>query len=121
MKADVGKWVVVVLLGILASGCSSIRARTETLHQGWMVYPGVRQDIKELDEVFSGERPESAWVNGLVASMLVLDLPFSTVFDTFVLPYDLNRVYTRKASGDTRESSDAPRAGTPKSKEPEER
>ncbi len=29
----------------------------------------------------------------MIATLLVLDLPFSTVFDTVVAPYDLYRIY----------------------------
>lgn len=105
MKVDVGKWAVIVLVIALAAGCSSIRARTEILENEWAVYPGVRQDAKEIGEIFGGERSASAWLNGLVASVLIFDLPFSAVFDTFVLPYDWHRVRNPSASGETRDSS----------------
>jgi len=94
MKADVGKWTAIVLLSTLAAGCSSIRARTEILDHEWAVYPGVRQDVKEMGDIFGGERPAPGWLNGLVTSILIFDLPFSAVFDTFVLPYDIYRVRT---------------------------
>jgi uncharacterized protein YceK len=122
MKADVVKWVVIVLLSVLASGCSSIRARTGTLdNKEWTVYPGIRQDMKEMGDVFSGERPGRGWLNGLVASILVLDLPFSAVFDTMAVPYDLYRIYTPKASGEARESSRRPSDQQAKDQEPERR
>jgi uncharacterized protein YceK len=112
MKADVGKWTVIVLLSALAAGCSSIRARTEVLDNEWTVYPGVRQDVKEMGEIFGGERPASGWLNGLVTSILIFDLPFSAIFDTFVLPYDVYRVRTPSASeaatGDASTESPAP-------------
>jgi uncharacterized protein YceK len=108
MKANVGKWGIIVLLSVLSSGCSSIRARTETLDKEWTVYPGVQQDVKEMGEIFSGQRPEPGWINGMVASILIFDLPFSAVFDTIVAPYDLYRIYTPKASGETREWSKGP-------------
>ena len=104
MKADFGKWGIIVLLSVLGSGCSSIRARTETLDKEWTVYPGVQQDAKEVGEIFSGERPKPGWINGLVASILIVDLPFSVVFDTIAAPYDLYRIYTPKVSGEARES-----------------
>jgi uncharacterized protein YceK len=100
MKADVGKWAAIVFLSVLVSGCSSIRARTEILDdKEWTVYPGVRQDVKEMGDVFSGERPGRRWLNGVVASILVLDLPFSAVFDTMAAPYDWYRIRNPKASG----------------------
>lgn len=98
MKANIGKWAVIVLLGVLATGCSSIRARTETLESEWKIYPGVRQDMKEMGEIFRGERPRSAWLNGLVTFMLIVDLPFSSIFDTFALPYDLSHIPNPRTS-----------------------
>jgi uncharacterized protein YceK len=97
MKADVGKWAGIVLLSVLAAGCSSIRARTETPESEWKTYPGVRQDVKEMSEIFRGERLQPAWLNGLVTFMLIVDLPFSSVFDTFALPYDLNYVVNSRS------------------------
>jgi len=111
MKADVGKWTVIVLLSALAAGCSSIRARTEILDNEWAVYPGVRQDVREMDDIFSGKRPASGWLNGLVTSILIFDLPFSAVFDTFALPYDIYRVRTPQkfeAARDLSRESPAP-------------
>lgn len=105
MKSDIGRWAVVILISILMFGCSSIRARTETSDKEWKVYPGLQQDIKETRELFSGERLEPDWVKGLIATMLIADLPFSAVFDTLVAPYDLYRIYTPKNSGKVNESS----------------
>ncbi len=104
MKADVGKWGIICLLTVL-SGCSSIRARTEILQKEWTVYPGVKQDVKEMDEIFSGQRQKPGWVNGMVASILVFDLPFSAIFDTVAAPYDLYRIYTPTSSVQMPQSS----------------
>lgn len=92
MKADIGKWTIIVLSSMLATGCSSIRARTETAASAWKIYPGVRQDVKEIAGIVRGESPQSAWLDVLVASILIVDLPFSTLFDTVALPYDLTRM-----------------------------
>lgn len=98
MKSDIGRQAVVVFLSIFMSGCSSIRARNEIPDQEWTVYPGVQQDVKEMGQLFSsGERPEPTWVKGLITSILIVDLPFSTVFDTVVAPYDLYLIYNPKA------------------------
>ena len=77
-------------------GCSSIRARTETPDKEWTVYPGIQLDVNETGELFSGKRSEPDWVKGLIAVILIADLPFSTVFDTVAVPYDLYRIYTPK-------------------------
>ena len=108
MKSDIGIWAVVVLMSFLMFGCSSIRARTETPDKEWTVYPGIQQDVKETGELFSGERSEPDWIKGLIAAILIVDLPFSIVFDTVVAPYDLYRVYTPKYFGEVSESSRPP-------------
>jgi uncharacterized protein YceK len=105
MKSDIGIWSVVVLMSILMIGCSSIRARTETPDKEWTVYPGIQLDVKETGELFSSESPEPDWIKGVVAVILIADLPFSAVFDTFVAPYDLYRIYTPECSGEGRELS----------------
>lgn len=117
MKADLGKWAVVVFVTALTAGCSSIRARTEILENEWMVYPGVRQDVKEMSDIFGGERSAPGWLNGLVTTVLVFDLPFSALFDTFVLPYDLHRSRSTSASEMSDDSS--PRLSPPESLETE--
>jgi uncharacterized protein YceK len=96
MKSDIGRWIEVVLLIFLVSGCSSIRARTETPDKEWTVYPGIQRDVKETNELFSGKSSDPVWAKWMVATMLVFDLPFSSVFDTVVAPYDLYRIYAPK-------------------------
>ena len=61
-----------------------------------------------MGETFSGQRPEPGWINGMVASILIFDLPFSAVFDPIVAPYDLYRIYTPRDFGEARESSRLP-------------
>jgi uncharacterized protein YceK len=108
MKFDIGRWALVVFMSFLMFGCSSIRARIASTDKEWTVYPGIHQDLKETDEMFSGEHSEPDWVRGLIATILVLDLPFSAVFDTVVAPYDLYRTYTPKNVEEYRESSRKP-------------
>lgn len=102
MKSDFGRWIVVALVSILVSGCSSIRARTETPDKQWIVYPGIHRDIKDTGGLFRSKNSDPAWAKGMVATMLVIDLPFSAVFDTVVAPYDLYRIYAPKHSGEER-------------------
>ena len=101
MKFDIGRWAVVVFMSFLMFGCSSIRARTETPDKEWTAYPGIHLDVKETGELFGGKRSEPDWIKGLIATTLIVDLPFSAVFDTIVVPYDLYRVYTPKYSRET--------------------
>ncbi len=100
MKSDIGRWVVVVFMSFLILGCSSIRARTETSDKEWTVYPGIQQDVKDTSELFSGKSSNPGWIKGLMATILIADLPFSAVFDTVVVPYDLYRIYAPKYSGE---------------------
>jgi uncharacterized protein YceK len=108
MKSGISKWALIVLISFLMAGCSSIRARTGTPDEEWTVYPGIQQDLKESDELFSGKRPEPDWVKGVIAAILIADLPFSAVFDTAVVPYDLYRIYTSKRLGEASKSPDQP-------------
>jgi uncharacterized protein YceK len=108
MKSNVGRWVVAVVLSIFLSGCSSIRARDEISGQEWTAYPGVQQDLKETGEIFTGKRSEPGWIQGLIASMLIVDLPFSIVFDTLVAPYDVYRIYNPEAFEEADEPPDQP-------------
>lgn len=108
MKSDIGIWALIILMSFLMFGCSSIRARTETPDKEWTVYPGIQRDLKETDELCNSERPEPDWIKGLITAILIADMPFSTVFDTVLAPYDLYRIYTRKSLGDVGESSKQP-------------
>jgi uncharacterized protein YceK len=108
MKSDIGRWAVVVLMSYLMVGCSSIRARTAPTDMEWTVYPGIQQDVKETGELLSGKRPEPDWIKGIITTTLIFDLPFSAVFDTLVVPYDLYRIYNPKRFGEDLESSRQP-------------
>jgi uncharacterized protein YceK len=98
MKLAIGRWIIVVFISSFMLGCSSIRARTETPVKEWTVYPGIQQDIKDTAWVLSGKNPDPVWTKGMVTTLLILDLPFSAVFDTVVMPYDLYRIYVPKHS-----------------------
>ncbi len=104
MKSDIGRWIAVVFMSFLMLSCSSIRARTETSEKEWTVYPGIQQDIKDTGGLFSGKNSDPGWSKGLVTTILIVDLPFSAVFDTVVAPYDLYRIYAPKYSGEKTES-----------------
>ena len=65
--------VVIILAAMLLSGCGSIISRTIPVQgHGNQYYPGVQWDVRD-----------SAW-----RYVTVLDLPFSLVFDTLLLPID---------------------------------
>ncbi|EPC7835286.1 TPA: YceK/YidQ family lipoprotein [Escherichia coli] len=65
--------IVVSIMVILLSGCGSIISRTiPGQGHGNQYYPGVQWDVRD-----------SAW-----RYVTILDLPFSLVFDTLLLPID---------------------------------
>ncbi len=96
------KYLAMVLLSIFILGCSSIRARTAMPAADWTVYPGVQQDVREISEILGSRREEPVWIKGLVTAILIVDLPFSAVFDTFAAPYDLYRISTPQAQPEVR-------------------
>jgi len=102
MKYDIVRWAVVIFMSLLMFGCSSIRARTEIANKEWTVYPGIQEDLKDTDELFSGKNSEPGWIKGVMTTIYIVDLPFSTVFDTVVMPYDMYRMYTPKHIGEAR-------------------
>ncbi|EKK1838993.1 YceK/YidQ family lipoprotein [Klebsiella variicola] len=63
----------IIAMALLLSGCGSIISRTVPGQgHGNQYYPGVQWDVRD-----------SAW-----RYLTVLDLPFSLVFDTLLLPLD---------------------------------
>ena len=80
------------LLTLLNSGCTSIRARTEMPDDDWAVYPGLRRDVSDLNDAFTGKLKGQAWSPVVVAPILVADMPVSVGLDTVGLPYDIYRV-----------------------------
>ncbi|ENI2204424.1 YceK/YidQ family lipoprotein [Escherichia coli] len=65
--------IVVSIMVALLSGCGSIISRTiPGQGHGNQYYPGVQWDVRD-----------SAW-----RYVTILDLPFSLVFDTLLLPID---------------------------------
>ena len=86
--------ITLILIAILASGCASIRARTEVLpRQGWTVYPGARQGAQDIEAAVDGRLPYPRWVQVLLLPAFVADLPLGAALDTLALPYDLYRIH----------------------------
>lgn len=64
--------LLVIAMTLFLSGCGSIISRTAPPGHGNQYYPGVQWDVRD-----------SAW-----RYITILDLPFSLVFDTLLLPLD---------------------------------
>ena len=61
------------------SGCSSVMSHTGG-HQGY--YPGTRADVSMISS------EDTSWA---MTPLLIVDLPFSALLDTLLLPYDYYR------------------------------
>ncbi|BBV66564.1 lipoprotein [Kluyvera ascorbata] len=69
------RMILVAAMAIMLTGCGSIISRTiPGQGHGNQYYPGVKWDLRD-----------SAW-----RYVTILDLPFSLVFDTLLLPIDAN-------------------------------
>lgn len=74
-RATLGRLIAVLMMAVLLSGCGSIISRVVPGQgHGNQYYPGVRWDVRE-----------GAW-----RYITVLDLPFSLIFDTMLLPIDIS-------------------------------
>ncbi len=60
----------------MASGCSSVMSHTAG-NQGY--YPGAKADVRMMGS------NDTSWA---MTPLLAIDLPFSAVMDTVLLPYD---------------------------------
>ena len=96
MKLDTGRWTLILFLSFLMLGCSSIRARTEPSYSKITVYPGVRLDVKETEKLFSSESSDPDWLKGVATIIYTVDMPFSSLFDTVIAPYDLYKINASK-------------------------
>jgi len=75
-----------IIAGLILSlsfgtGCASIGARQDQAVAH--LYPGIRDDAYYLFHPSQADYPALQWLN-------VLDLPFSAVADTFMIPVDLS-------------------------------
>ena len=67
------RMILVAAMAIMLTGCGSINSRTiPGQGHGNQYYPGVKWDLRD-----------SAW-----RYVTIIDLPFSLVFDTLLLPID---------------------------------
>lgn len=93
MKPLLVQYVTLIVIAssmLCINGCSSIMTRVGP-YQGY--YPGAKVDVQMLKD-------DSGWV---MTPLAILDLPFSTLLDTLLLPYD----YYHSTQDPTKESPKA--------------
>ena len=90
MKKQLPIFITLIVL-VCGSGCASVINRTFLYsdYQG-KVYPGVRTDLKCICRPFDHTRHNKDAGQYLLAPLIgILDMPFSFVFDTLLLPVDV--------------------------------
>jgi uncharacterized protein YceK len=79
--------IVILILFFCLTGCASIDYRTSYYGITPGIYPGVRNDIRNLFGYSGGIIPLGPeWVDDVFT---ILDIPFSFAFDTLCAPYDV--------------------------------
>ncbi|WP_347253826.1 YceK/YidQ family lipoprotein [Leminorella grimontii] len=80
---------IILLTTLFLTGCGSIITRS-THYDNYYVYPGVRESVKELNYQCGagGVAAMGCIGNGLVKPFIIIDLPFTFVVDTVLLPVD---------------------------------
>ena len=91
---------LLIVIAISMTGCSSIRSRYDTSAQDWTVYPGIQRDGTDMVGTLTGH-VDPLWTSALVGPVLLADVPFSLVTDTFALPYDLYAINQAGKSQET--------------------
>lgn len=111
MRYAIRRIVMPGIAGIAAllSGCSSIMTHSGP-HQGY--YPGTRNDVRMLKD------EETGWA---MTPLVALDIPFSALVDTLLLPYDFYRSGKDTTGDSPRERiiHGAPAEGEPDGPKPE--
>lgn len=79
----------ILLTTLFLSGCSSIITRFDKYDE-YYVYPGVRESVRELNYQCGagGVAAMGCISHGIAKPFIILDLPFSFVLDTVLLPVD---------------------------------
>ena len=88
-------------LFFLFTGCASIDSRSK--EYGYYIspgiYPGVRTDVKQIGDIAKGRAdPFIQSAAFIVMPVSLLDVPFSFVLDTLLLPYDISKNSKNKES-----------------------
>jgi len=73
-------YLILSAVVISSTGCASLAERAEGHAHG--PYPGARYCVREFADPPEGYNP---WIHWLV----LVDLPFCTIWDTLALPFDL--------------------------------
>ncbi len=96
--------ICLALLALGSSGCSTVD-RLRQWPRTPQVYGGMREDIRLIHSGRAGDAPIPAW---LVRSCGVVDLPFSLLADTVVLPVTIASLFAAGPSKDRTDPDDFP-------------
>lgn len=93
MRKKFVTWIIVSGLIISLSGCGTIGARSMNLNPP--PFAGLRADFETFEDIFTNkEEIKPAWMYWgltvpLVSAIILADIPVSTFFDLYCLPWDL--------------------------------
>jgi len=109
----IGRAAAALLLGLSASACMSIDTNTNQSYTGPAVYSGTRYDLGGMGNALIDF--QIPWL-----MFLVMDLPFSLVADTVLLPFTIPRDSARseKQTEEMQVSKERPSPATPFKDEP---
>jgi len=86
------RFTPLIIVCFALSGCGSLAYRTnQPAYVRPGLYPGVRLDAHVLSQDSQGSGDWSpVWLNEMVKLCSLLDMPFSFLVDTLLIPFDLS-------------------------------
>lgn len=90
----------IIALIIVFTGCASIHQRSR-YYSPPERYPGVEEDISAMRSHDSISRAWGPVASFIATATSIIDIPFSFVLDTILLPYDLMRSPEKVNTEDT--------------------
>ena len=114
MNAKYFKYIIAAGSIVFLAGCGTIGARATTKNPP--PFAGLHADFENLGDVFTNkEEIRPVWMYWLgvplISTIIIADIPVSTVFDLYCLPADLSR--RDKPSEDVNISIEKEEGGSP--------
>ena len=92
------KTILAILILAMCCGCATYQVRFEGTDQSGY-YPAMREDCRAIS--YFGDQSWDGLFATLFAPCIILDMPFSIVSDTILLPCDLVRGIARTSQAGT--------------------